>query len=140
MRNSLYLLFAIALAGCGNDPGEPSPTDKAIDTADRAIDSLSQKYDELTERELGDPVQWAQEDIENIGDWDYKIVELDNVTAEELEAALNELGNERWQAFWVEKRLTGYTIMLKRTSISYLSKIPLSQIGRIMLGGSESGQ
>lgn len=138
MRNGLYVLFAFALAACGGEPGQPTATDKAKETAEEAIGSVKEKYDELTDS--GDPVRWAQEDIENIGDWDYKIVELGNVSAAELETELNELGNDRWQAFWVESSDSGYTIMLRRTSISYLSKIPLSQLGRIMMGGSDGGQ
>jgi len=136
MKPCMTIVIFIALAsGCGGKTDQPTVADKAVDTAEGAIDSLQQKYDEITEGDS--PVQWAAEDLENIGDWDYKVVEFDKLSAAELEAALNELGNDRWQAFWIEKRMTGYTIMLKRTSISYLSKIPLSQLTRMMIGGAE---
>ena len=41
-------------------------------------------------------------DIENIGDWEYKVVSYGSKDFRALEKDLNELGKERWQCFWVE--------------------------------------
>ena len=129
MKKTLSLLAMLAfVAACGG--GSESPG-----AADGAIESLQRKLDELTENS-DVPVQWAAEDIENIGDWDYRVMEIPDPTAEELEAILNGLGDDRWQAFWIERTRDGYTIFLRKPSISYLSKIPLSQLGKLIIPGS----
>ena len=56
----LVLAMVIMLvSGCGKSEDEPS-------TADRAIEELQQRYEDLTEEDLEAPVQWATEDLENI--------------------------------------------------------------------------
>lgn len=120
----------LALIGCSGATDEPS-------AADKAIEGLQEKYDDLTQGELDDPMQWASDDIKKIGDWQYKVLEIGNVSGPELEAALNEAGGDRWEVIWMEKTLKGHAIVLKRPSISYLSKIPLSQIGRFVIGDTE---
>ena len=132
------LFICLCLAACGGE--SPSNTVEP-NAAERAIDELQRKYDELAGDQLDAPVQWAAEDIENIGDWDYKVIEIgDDLSAEELEQTLNALGDDRWEAFWVQPSADGYTVLLKKPSISYLSKIPLSQIGRFIIPGGEQGQ
>ena len=126
----LTLIAATLLIAC------EQPTDDSS-AARKALEDLQQKYDELVEDKLGDPVEWAAEDIENIGDWDYKVVNLSFDSPQDLENQLNELGNEKWQVIWLERSPDGFLAVLKKPSISYLSKIPLSQIGRYVIGGSE---
>ena len=71
-------------------------------------------------------------DIENIGDWEYKVVTFVTEEAMEVEKNLNELGRERWQCFWVESNKKQKSFYFKRTKMSYLSKIPTGAILRIM--------
>lgn len=131
-----HLAFAVLVApagGCGNSADEPT-------AADKALDSLQQKYEDLSNVDLDETMEWATDDLQKIGDWEYRVLELGNVDAAELEAALNEAGAERWEVIWMEKTLKGHAIVMKRPAVSYLSKVPLSQIGRIVIGGSESEQ
>ncbi|NNC57499.1 MAG: hypothetical protein HKO12_08055 [Woeseiaceae bacterium] len=125
------LVVAFALSACQNDPQEQS-------AADRAISELQRKYDEVIEKPGSDAVEWATEDIENYGDWEYRVESLDVDSPEEFAATLNEFGNEKWEVIWLERTEDGYLVVLKKPSISYLSKIPLSQIGRIVIGGPEN--
>jgi hypothetical protein len=106
----------------------------------RALEELSGAYDELAallDRNPGEAVQWAQEDIENLGDWEYRIVEISNLSTSDLEAELNELGNERWEVFWMESMQPGVRVYLKRSSVSYLSRLPLSALARLLGNGGE---
>ncbi len=149
-RYLLLTITAFTFAGCGGGgPGDtaanaddpatdeaPSTADRALDELERRYDDLQQRFDDLTGDELDAPVEWAAEDLENIGDWEYRVVEVDRLSAEELEAALNELGNERWEVIWIDDSLSGRTIILKRPSISLLSKLPLSALGRRLLRDS----
>lgn len=121
-----------AMAGCDRDASEPSATD-------RALNDLQSKYDELVEDKLESPVQWATDDLENIGDWEYRVVELPDADSELLEETLNALGNDRWEVFWIENVRNDYRVILKRPSRSYLSRIPLSQIGRFVIDGTSDG-
>ncbi len=136
MRNTIRHRLACTLAtivgllvltGCERESEQPSATD-------RALDELQEKYDDLVNQEIENPVQWAADDLENIGDWEYKILDLADEGPEALQATLDELGNERWEVFWIENGSNNYRVMLKRPSRSYLSRIPLSQIGRFVIG------
>jgi len=127
----LCLIFMFGVAACGGDSDAPS-------AAEKALDELQSKYDELSQKELSDPVKWAAEDLENIGDWEYKVETLPLDSAEEFEAALNELGNDRWEVIWMEKNTVGYTVFLKKPAVSYLNKIPLSSLGRFVIDDSGS--
>lgn len=132
------IMALLVLAGCnGGQETTPEPTEPGV--AARAIEELREQYDELARDGLDDPVKWAAEDIENIGDWDYRIVELEVSTAAELEAELNALGDDRWEVFWIESGATGYRVMLKKPSLSYLSKVPLSQLGRLIIPAPGEG-
>ncbi len=122
-----------------SDPAaeDPSTADRALDELQRRYESLQQQFEELTNSDqLDAPVEWAQEDIENIGDWEYRVIEVGRLSAEELEATLNELGNERWQVIWIEGNITGRTIIMKRPAVSIISKLPLSALGRLLMRDS----
>lgn len=127
----LCVVLAFGVAACGGESDEPS-------AAEKALDEMQAKYDELSQKELNDPVQWAAEDLENIGDWEYKVETLPLGSTEEFEAVLNELGNERWEVIWMERNTVGYTVFLKKPAISYLNKIPLSSLGRFVIDDSGS--
>lgn len=129
IRLSISLALAVLLVGCDRQADERSTTQKTMD-------EMQRKYDELVEEKLENPVDWATDDLENIGDWEYKIIEISFSDIASMEKSLDELGNDRWEVFWIENVANGYRIMLKRPSRSYLSRIPLSQIGRMMIGGS----
>lgn len=130
---ALHLSLALFVSACGTPADEPS-------AADKALDELQKKYDALTDGQLDGPVQWASEDLKKLGDWEYKVVEVGNVGTAELEKTLNEAGSERWEVIWIEKTLEGHVVVMKRSSISYLSKIPLSQLGRLVIPDSEPQQ
>jgi len=127
---ALLALTLIAASGCDRESTEPSVTQKAIN-------DLQAKYDELVDDNLESPVKWASDDLENIGDWEYKVIDLTNGDAGSMETTLNELGDDRWEVFWIENVRNNYRVMLKRPSRSYLSRIPLSQIGRFVIGGND---
>jgi hypothetical protein len=127
---SALIVLALLAASCGRQPGEPS-------TAERALAELHQQFEELKRRAGDDPVDWAKEDLENIGDWEYRVAELPETGTEELAAALNRLGDERWEAFWVDSSPNGLRIMLKRPAVSYIGRAPFSVIGHAVGEGAE---
>lgn len=118
------------LSACQTESQEPS-------AAQRALDELQRKYDELIEDKVDVPVKWATADLENIGDWEYRVENLSYTSPEDLADQLNEFGNDKWEVIWLERTHEGYLAVLKKPAVSYLSKIPLSQLGKIVIGGPD---
>lgn len=75
---------------------------------------------------------WLKQDVEKMGDWEYKVVTFAGKNHEELEKNLNQLGNERWQCFWVEGSPKEKVFYFKRTKMSYINKIPAADLIRII--------
>jgi hypothetical protein len=110
-----------------------SATERAVEGVSSAYDALARMLNQGSD----EAVQRVQGDIENLGDWDYRIVDFANAPAEELEAELNALGDERWEAYWIESRPEGLRVFLKRSAVSYLSRLPLSTLLRLLAGGAQ---
>lgn len=135
----LQLQFVVAsamllslLVACDNAERLPAGKD--------AFEKLQKKYDELVEEKLDDPVKWAADDLEKIGDWEYRVLNVAFTSPDDLEAELNKLGNERWEAIWMERSTEGFLVVAKKPSVSYLSRVPLSQLGRLVTGDSEGSE
>lgn len=129
----LSLVFFAFLAACETESQEPS-------AASKALDDLQAKYDELVKDKVDVPVDWAAEDLENIGDWEYRVENIAYTSPEDFAAQLNVFGNERWEVIWLERTPDGFLAVLKKPSISYLSKVPLSEIGKYVIGISNDEQ
>ena len=63
---------------------------------------------------------WVKEDLENVGDWEYRVVETPR---DELQATLNELGAERWECFSVETHGKKSQLVFKRRKRSRLREL-----------------
>ena len=140
-RQTVMMFFALAAitlqAGCGREDDTAPATDSTEPSmTEKALKDLQAKYDELAGDRLEDPMQWAADDLENIGDWEYKVIELGSLPVAEWEETFNSQGDERWQMVWIDTTVSGRVAVFKRPSVSLLSKIPLSQLGRMMIGDS----
>ena len=106
------------------------------DLYDKGVKAASAKYAETFEEGKdisGKSKEWLLKDIQNIGDWEYKIEKFSLKNSKDLEIRLNQLGSERWQCFWVEQGNDNTkSFYFKRTKMSYLSKIPTGALLRIM--------
>ncbi len=109
--------------------------DEGKEIYDKGVKGAKEKYGvgledgkNLTEKSK----EWLLKDIENIGDWEYKVVSYGSKDFKALEKDLNELGKERWQCFWVEAAGEEKVFYFKRTKMSYLSKIPTGALLRII--------
>lgn len=133
ITNLLLLACLAPLVACETESQEPS-------AASKALDDLQAKYDELVKDKVDVPVDWAAEDLENIGDWEYRVENIAYTSPEDFAAQLNVFGNERWEVIWLERTPDGFLAILKKPSISYLSKVPLSEIGKYVIGISNDEQ
>lgn len=124
------LLGAPAVIAQEPDEAQSTATQRALEELSAAYESLAgligQGSDEAVER--------VQADIENLGDWEYRILTLEDASAEAITAELNTLGDERWEVFWVDSRSGETRFYLKRPAFSYVSRVPLSTLLRLLSG------
>ena len=133
LLRTVTLFLIVAAFGCAEVGGEAPAAEETADEAGY-LEELKRFYDQAMEEAPDNPVDWAKEDIGKIGDWEYKIVELDKGDNAEIEAQLNALGAERWEVYWVSESLTTITFYLKKSSRSYLRLVPLSGISKVFTG------
>ena len=71
--------------------------------------------------------QWLSEDWQNMESWQYKVLATNTVPAEQLEAKLNEMGQQGWECFSVDDQ----RMIFKKASESYLRRLPFKDILRL---------
>ena len=104
-----------------------------------AIQELYEQAKDAGETVPDDVVEWTKADIGRIGDWEYRIESLP-ADREQMQTQLNEWGQDRWEAYWVELDASGYTVHLKRPARSYLRMIPVGDVLKVLpSGGSGNG-
>ena len=86
-----------------------------------------------------DVYAWAREDLEAIGDWEYKVKYFPNINHIALEEKLNELGTERWEVVWIDRQGPNLIVTMKRPSRTWLNKLPLGQLLKAVAPGSDGG-
>jgi len=138
-RISIALVFLVSsfLTMAEDEPkaDDKSYSEKLKEVYEKGLKGAKEKYAETVGdgKELtGKSKEWLLKDIENIGDWEYKVESYGSEQAKEIEKKLNVLGKERWQCFWVESSKKEKVFYFKRTKMSYMSKIPTGAILRIM--------
>lgn len=100
------------------------------DTSD-LIKEVERLYKEARDSEDQVPANvadWVKQDVEKLGDWEYKVVSLPFRDTGSLEDRLNQLGRDRWEVFWVEPDGDNAAFYLKRPARSYIRSIPLSSL------------
>ena len=136
----LFLLLAVALAGCTSDPDNSPSSRKQVEALKERVRELYRQARESGQQVPKDALEWARQDVRRIGDWEYRIVDLPREDPQARQARLNELGAERWEVFWMEPAGEGIRVYLKRRSKSWLEKIPLSELRRLLPVGGGGGE
>ena len=137
ISTTLFFLASSFLTMAEDEPKaeDKSYSEKLKEVYEKGLKGAKEKYAETVgdgKKLTGKSKEWLLKDIENIGDWEYKVESYGPEQAKEIEKKLNVLGKERWQCFWVESNKKQKTFYFKRTKLSYLSKIPTGAILRIM--------
>ena len=138
-------LVGLLSLGCSEGGAEADPEEGVglVDGRELAsevgdtIEELYEKAKETGRPVAEDAIEWTKEDVERIGDWQYRILLLPETADAELESQLNELGTERWEVFWVERRQEGLRLFLKRPARSYLKAVTEAEPWRLV--PSDSG-
>ncbi|WP_309386116.1 hypothetical protein [Cerasicoccus frondis] len=117
---------------------------------DKAKGATSDAYDKAKETTSGwyeDARDWTQEDIKKAGSWHYRVVVVEQADIREnpaaIETMLNDLGQERFECFWVEPLDAGNSriaFFFKKSGFSYLKSIPAKEFWRFMPKGSDGSE
>ena len=114
--------------------GAPTPAQEA-ESEDTGIWSqvvaLYEQAKQAGETAAEDVYEWAREDLEAIGDWEYKVEYFSNPNHIALEKKLNELGLERWEVVWIDRQGPSLIVTMKRPSRTWLNKLPLGQLIKV---------
>lgn len=132
---SLLILLCLSIAGCSGGDRTESGSQESSPLLDRARE-LYEKAKRSGDNVPDDIAEWMKEDLQRVDDWEYKIVRTspanDASDNEALEALLNELGQERWDCFWVERKNGEIELFLKRPSRSYLKGLPMRDFFKLI--------
>ncbi len=120
---SFFLLFFFSSVSL-SFPEEKSVKPNYWEKLKSALDDAKSDDNELRKKAL----KWIDEDIKKIGDWEYKVIEIEYNAIGKLEKILNESGNDRWECFWIDKDNKGFTLILKRPKFSYIQKLPKGEL------------
>lgn len=120
--SAVILIALLVSAGPAVAQDEPPEEDEASTWSE-----VREAYEKAKKRAMavGESVpdripSWVKEDLENAGDWEYRVVEAPK---DELEATLNQLGAERWECFSVESGGKTSRMVFKRRKRSRLREL-----------------
>lgn len=133
------MLLAI-FAGCTKDK-EPEPAADPSSADQGALDQVLELYEKAKDAGEQVPVdayEWARNDLENIGDWEYLVIDIPVFDATAVQQRLNELGTERWECIWIQANGNSTSFILKRPTRSYLKHLPLSQLFKLVPRGESA--
>jgi hypothetical protein len=138
---ALPVLFALLfLPAAAADPAAPVTVDENTEKASGEslwiqIQALYESAKKAGDIDAGSVTEWLKTDYEGMGDWEYRVIQVDGKESKALEEALNLAGAERWEVFWVREGGGNFTFFLKRPVRSYLRSIPLTDLLKLIPGG-----
>jgi hypothetical protein len=130
----LILTLIAGLAGSAA-LGQETPETAEETSLWEEVVALYERAKQSGEEVPKDVYEWASEDLQSIGDWEYLVIELGSADAQATQDRLNAAGAERWECIWVRQLSTRTQFIMKRPVRSYLQNIPLTTFGN-MLGKS----
>ena len=119
-----------------SDSAKSSGVTAASDTTEW-VGALYERARDAGETSAGSAKDWVMDDIQQMGSWQYKSLEVRQADSAEIVAQLNKLGSERWECFWVDRQEGSTTFYLKKPGRSYLRHLPSKELIRLLplLGG-----
>ena len=111
--------------------------ESTADDTSEWVKGLYKQAREAGETSAASAKNWIEDDIQQIGSWQYKTLEVRQTDSVDIVPQLNKLGADRWECFWVDQQDDRTTFYLKKAGRSYLRHLPSKDLIRLlpMLGG-----
>jgi hypothetical protein len=139
-RLAMPVATLLMIAGCSGSGGENAPGSAAVEGDPGLWDEVERLYEQARatgEQVPGDVYDWLKEDLNHIGDWEYRVIAVSDLAETELETTMNELGLERWECFAVVRESDAVHLFFKRPVKSYLRHIPVTDLWKLVPGKGE---
>lgn len=129
---ALVLACLGGILACGGSDDGDAAAEGGKATTWGEIQRLYEKARHSGEAVPGDAYEWVKQDLERVGDWEYRVLAFDSAADAEVEQQLNEMGRERWECFAVVADGSSLRMLFKRPVESYVGTIPHSDLLRLM--------
>jgi hypothetical protein len=137
---ALAVALLLVTAACSGPGGAESPAEAAGAEDSGVWNEVERLYEqarEAGEKVPGNVYDWLKEDLDHIGDWEYRVIYISDPAEIELERAMNKLGIDRWECFAVVRHGDALQLFFKRPVKSYLKHIPVSDLWKLVPGKGE---
>lgn len=125
MKVLFFILVACFSAACdqASDISKSLPGREQLDSAMHEAGKL---YDQTIQPGAESAQKGATEELEKLFRFEYKVVTLtaDQEDDQKLEAYLNQLGQDRWECFSIERMMGELRLYCRRRPKTYLRYIP----------------
>ena len=135
-----WVAILLVVVGCPGSDGDDAPGNSGGEEDSGLWDEVERLYGQARdtgEQVPGDVYDWLQEDLNHIGDWEYRVIAVSDLAEDGLETTMNELGVERWECFAVVREREVVHLFFKRPAKSYLRHIPISDLWKLVPGKGE---
>ena len=128
---ALVLAMLGGFAACGGSSDE-TENDEAESGTWRDALRFYEKARQTGEEAPGDAYEWMRQDLERVGDWQYRVLVLDGAGEAEIEEKLNEMGRDRWDCFAALAEGSSLRLLFKRPVESYVGAIPHNELLKLL--------
>ena len=131
---SMLCLHSLASDQKALQESEPAHENAAA-TEEKGMEWLQSWYDKIMEsggKVTQDAWNWVNEDWKKRGAWEYKVLVWNEKEEISLEDKLNELGQQRWECFWVGDDKGTLRMFFKRPKYSFLRSMPANDLLRFI--------
>ena len=113
----LVSLLIITLFVSGSATAQEENKQQEVwDTYSEKIIALYERLKESSKQAMNKYSDWVSQEP-RAGVWEYKILRMEESSLQEVENALNYLGENGWECFWVERVDSRFRFYLKRFKI-----------------------
>ncbi len=123
MKNKVVLFAVMVALAAGAVVAQEEPEaakERSWAEVREAYEKAKMKAKEMGQSMPDRVPDWVVEDLKNVGDWEYRVVEAKR---DELEATLNHWGTERWECFSVTPAGNKTQMVFKRRKRSQLREL-----------------
>lgn len=137
---ALVLAILGGFLACGGSSDDAADTPEKESGAWQEVLRLYEKTRQTGEAVPADAYEWMKQDLERVGDWEYRVLVVDSAAEAEIEERLNELGRDRWECFAALREAGSLHLLFKRPVESCVGMIPHNDLLKLLRGKKDDGE